>query len=92
LSQAHSGGAHIPYAVKVHILAGPTEVLATNTGIADSGADSFDDQIPFKLRNGCNDSEEGLPERRTCLNVLLIADEPDAQTAELFQSAKQVLG
>jgi hypothetical protein len=86
LTQAHASGAHIPYAVKVHMLAGPSEALAIRTGISDSGIHTFADQAAFEFRDGRNDYEESLPKRRAGIDVLLIADEPNAEAAKILKS------
>jgi hypothetical protein len=92
LTQAHASGAHIPYAVKVYMLAGPSEMLAIRAGVTDTSIHPLANQVAFKLCDGGNDHEESLPNRGICLDVFLIGDEPNAEAAELLKSDQQVPG
>ena len=91
LGPGESFGAQRSHTRRIDVYTPPSELLPLRARVAQAGTNPFADQVTLKLRNSGHYREEGLPERRSCVDILLIRDELDSERTELFESQQQVL-
>ena len=60
--------------------------------MANPGVDALPDQVSFQLGDRRDYREKRLPQRTARIDIFLVADELNAQRAELLQRQQQVLG
>lgn len=83
---------HLQNPVPVNSPHWAAKLLTVRPCIPNPSAYPLPYQVTLKLRHRRHDGKERLPERTACIDVLLIADELDAEGPKFLQGQKQVLG
>jgi len=78
------------FAVKIECRA--SDVAALKTGTPHAGADPFDDQVAFELRDRADDDDDGAAQRAAGVDALPEADELDVEPVELVEHFEEVPG
>jgi len=69
----------------------PPELLSLGPGVAQAGAHPLSDEITLQSRDCGHDGEHRGTQRSGGVDVLLVADELNAQGAELLERKQQML-